>query len=348
MRVREEVLQKGTPQSTAFNKYGWGIASMFYGIGQSGVESPSQAWIEADDTGKFVAYAGCVDAGQGAATALTQIAAEELNCGMDMVHLVLGDTDLCPDSGVTAASRVTYIVGGSIVLACRALMKKLREAAAAIIEIAPVDLSFENGYFYPVDTPHRKIRTAEAVEKLKREGIQPRAEGVFFPEITSLDPQTGQGDPMATYAFATQAALVSVDVHSGQVEVLDMIACHDVGKAVNPAAVFGQIEGAISMGIGFGIMEEVTLQNGVIQNPNFSQYYIPTSLDMPDISASYVESAEASGPFGAKGLGEPALVPTAPAILNAISAATGVRPLKMPVTPEVLWNLLKESKADRE
>ena len=102
------------------------------------------------------------------------------------------------------------------------------------------------------------------------------------------------------------------------------------------------------MGIGFGIMEEVTLQNGVIQNPNFSQYYIPTSLDMPDILASYVESAEASGPFGAKGLGEPALVPTASAILNAISAAAGVRPLEMPVTPEVLWNLLKESKTDRE
>jgi CO/xanthine dehydrogenase Mo-binding subunit len=165
---------------------------------------------------------------------------------------------------------------------------------------------------------------------------------LFSPAITSLDPETGQGDPMATYAFATQGALVSVDVHSGQVEVLDMIACHDVGKAVNPAAVTGQIEGAISMGIGFGLMEEVKMQNGVIQNPNLSQYYMPTSLDMPDISASYVETAEASGPFGAKGLGEPALVPTAPAILNAISAATGVRPEEMPVTPEVLWNLLKK------
>jgi len=348
LRVREEILQRGTPTSTPSKKYGWGIASMFYGIGQTGVDAPGRAWIEPDDTGNFVVYAGCVDAGQGAATALTQIAAEELNCSLDKVHVVLGDTEVCPDSGVTAASRVTYIVGGSVLIACRALVKQLREAAAEIMEISPDDLKFENGFFYPVTAPEQKIQTSRVVESLKHKGIQPRGEGSFFPEITPLDPETGQGDPMAAYAFATQGALVSVDVHTGQVELLDMVACHDVGKAVNPAAVIGQIEGAISMGMGFGLMEEVKVQNGVIQNPNLSQYYIPTSLDMPDISASYVETAEASGPFGAKGIGEPALVPTAPAILNAISAATGVRPAEIPATPEVLWNLLNKQATGSE
>ena len=146
---------------------------------------------------------------------------------------------------------------------------------------------------------------------------------------------------MATYAFATQGALVSVDVDSGEVEVLSLVACHDVGRAVNPASVTGQIEGSVSMGLGYTLMEEVLLKDGMIHNPRFSQYFIPTSLDMPEIVSHIVEAQEASGPFGAKGVGEPALIPTAPAILNAIRAAAGIRVKDLPATPEALWKLLR-------
>ena len=147
---------------------------------------------------------------------------------------------------------------------------------------------------------------------------------------------------MATYAFATQAALVSVDVGSGEVEALSIVACHDVGKAVNPDSVTGQIEGGVSMGLGFGLMEEILLEEGRIRNPGFRQYFLPTALDMPDTVALIAEAPEATGPFGAKGVGEPALLPTTPAILNAIHAATGFRVKELPATPERLWRLLQE------
>jgi len=131
-----------------------------------------------------------------------------------------------------------------------------------------------------------------------------------------------------------------VDMKSGEVQVLCVVACHDVGKAINPANVTGQIEGAVSMGLGYSLMEEVLLEGGMIRNPCFSEYFIPTSLDMPVIYSHLVEAAEASGPFGAKGVGEPALIPTSPAILNAIGAAAGIRVKELPVTPESLWRLL--------
>jgi CO/xanthine dehydrogenase Mo-binding subunit len=166
---------------------------------------------------------------------------------------------------------------------------------------------------------------------------------VFNPETTSLDMKTAQGNPYGTYAFATQGALVSVDRETGETEVLDIVACHDVGKVVNPINVSAQIEGGVSMGLGYGLMEEVLVREGAIQNPRFSEYFVPTSLDLPDVTSLLVESEEPTGPFGAKGVGEPALLPTAPAILNAIAVATGVRVREIPVTPEKLWRLLREN-----
>jgi CO/xanthine dehydrogenase Mo-binding subunit len=176
---------------------------------------------------------------------------------------------------------------------------------------------------------------------MKGKGVPPVGEGRFDPKVVPLDPNTSQGSPYSTYAFATQGALVSVDVESGETEVLCVVASHDVGKAVNPANITGQIEGSISMGLGYALTEEILLKKGVIQNPSFSEYFMPTALDIPDITSSLVECEEPSGPFGAKGVGEPALIPTAPAILNAIHAATGVRPKELPATSEKLWYLLK-------
>jgi len=341
-KVRKEIHQRGVPISSGSRKYCWGIASIFYGIGSAGASNPGAARIEANDSGEFTLYVGCGDVGQGSSTALTQIAAEVLGCQAEKIRLITGDTDQCADSGVSAASRITYIVGRSVEMAAHHLKGSLQEVAASLLGDAKEDVVFEDGFFHPQEIPHRRVSVAEVVKTIKATGRFPVGQGVFDPEVTPLDPKTSQGAPMATYAFATQGALVSVDMATGQVEVLSVVACHDVGKAVNPAGVIGQIEGGISMGLGHALMEEVVVKNGSIKNPGFGEYFIPTALDVPDVTSMWVECEEPSGPFGAKGIGEPALLPIAPAVLNAISTAAGVRPKEIPLTPEKLWRLLKQ------
>ena len=342
-KVREEISRKGTPKSSGSKSYAWGIGSMIYGIGLTGRSNPSTTRIEADDSGRFILYLGIGDGGQGSSTVLTQIAAEVLQCQAEDIQLVSGDTDCCPDSGITAGSRVTFIIGRSVQIAAEKLMELLQGIAASIMEIDPEELRFKNGFFYSRKPRSRGVSVAQAVRRLKKQGGSPVGEGFFEPQLKALDPKTTQGEPMATYAFATQAALVSLDLDSGEVEVLSVVACHDVGRAINPSGVMGQIEGSISMGLGYGLMEEVVLEDGVIRNPRFSQYFIPTSLDMPEIASHLVETVEPSGPFGAKGVAEPALIPTAPAILNAICAASGIRVKDLPAKPEALWALLRSS-----
>jgi CO/xanthine dehydrogenase Mo-binding subunit len=338
--VRAEMARIGTPPSTASKKYGWGVAAMFYGIGAVGRSNPGRARLEVDDAGVFTLFVGIGDVGQGSSTALVQIVAEVLRCRMEEIRVVTGDTDCCPDSGVTAASRVTYIVGRSVQIAAEKLKGQLQEAAASSIGVAPGSLRLESGFFLCPEIPLLRASVAQAVATAKEKGIPLAAEGVFDPEFITLDPKTGQGEPMATYAFATQAALAAVDVGSGEVEILSIVACHDVGRAVNPDSVTGQIEGGVSMGFGFSLMEEILLEEGRIRNPGFGQYFLPTALDMPDTVALIAEAPEATGPFGAKGVGEPALVPTTPAILNAIHAAAGIRVKELPATPERVWRLL--------
>jgi len=340
--VRAEVARIGTPPSTGSKKYAWGVAAMFYGIGAGGRSNPGVARLEVDTAGAFTLFVGIGDVGQGSSTALVQIAAETLRCSMGEIRVVAGDTDLCPDSGVTAASRVTYIVGRSVQIAAERMRERLQEAAALLIGAAPESLRVENGFFLSQDAPLRQVSIAQAAAKAKERGIPLVAEGVFDPDFVALDPKTGQGEPMATYAFATQAALVAVDTGSGEVDVLTIVASHDVGKAVNPDSVTGQIEGGISMGVGFSLTEEILLEGGRIRNPGFNGYFLPTSLDMPDTVSLIAEVPEATGPYGAKGVGEPALLPTTPAIINAIHAATGIRVKELPATPERLWRMLRD------
>jgi CO/xanthine dehydrogenase Mo-binding subunit len=245
-----------------------------------------------------------------------------------------------------AGSRVTYVIGRSVQIAAEKLMEQLQGTAASMTNVDPQDLKFKKGVFRSPRAARRAVSVGQAVRRLKEEGRAPIGEADFNPEITELDPKTGQGCPMATYAYATQGALVSLDVESGETEVLSVIACHDVGRAVNPANVTGQIEGSVSMGLGYALMEEIVLKNGTVRNPHFSEYLIPTSLDMPETVSHIVEMPESSGPFGAKGIGEPALIPTAPAILNAIAAAGGVRIKELPATPEAVWRLLHSPARD--
>jgi nicotinate dehydrogenase large molybdopterin subunit len=341
-KVREEITRRGVPISFGSKKYGWGIASMFYGIGITGIPNPGFARIEAKDSGEFTLYLGCGDMGQGSATTMTQIVAEVLQSTPEKISLLIGDTDLCPDSGTSTASRVTYVVGRSVQLASEDLRDLLCKSAASLLGINVDDVLLDKGFLFASESPARRVPVSEVIEKMKKDGLAPVGTGEFNPETIPLDPKTSQGSPYGTYAFATQGALVSVDTDTGEIEVLDIVACHDVGKVVNPINVSAQIEGGVSMGVGYGLMEEVLLKEGAIQNPRFREYYVPTALDLPEVTSLLVESEEPTGPFGAKGVGEPALLPTAPAILNAVAVATGIRVKEIPVTSEKLWKLLKE------
>ena len=344
VKVREEIFRRGVPRSQGSKRYGWGVASMFYGIGAPGSSTPSVSRLEANDSGDFILFVGSVDVGQGSSTVFAQIVAEVLGCGIEKIRLITGDSDCCPDTGITGASKLTYVAGRSVQMAAQNLKAMLQGAAAAALEKPAEELILDQGFFfYHPKAPHLRVSVAQSVKKLRGQGRSSVAEGRFVPDVTPIDKETGQGSPNATYAFATQGALVCVDMDSGEVEVLSFVASHDVGQVINLHGVEGQIEGSVAMGLGYGLMEELLVIDGAIQNPRFSEYFIPTALDVPEVTSLLVEAAEPSGPFGAKGVGEPALIPTAPAILNAIHTATGVRVKEIPLTSEKLWMLLKKT-----
>jgi CO/xanthine dehydrogenase Mo-binding subunit len=207
------------------------------------------------------------------------------------------------------------------------LKQEAIEEASQLLSMGEKDLFYEEGKI--------KARTCLTTsipikEVARRCGRILRGEGHFDPETTRLDPKAGQGNPYATYAFATHLAEVEVDVETGKVKVRRIIASHDVGKAIHPKNVIGQITGGIAMGIGFALMEEFI--PGV--TTSFVDYLIPTSKDVPEVIPIIVEDKEPTGPFGAKGVGEPALIPSAPAILNAIADAIGERIYHLPANLE--------------
>ena len=312
---------------------------MFYGIGLAGRSNPGVSWAEANESGEFSLYTGIGDVGQGSSTVLAQIAAEVWKCKAEEIRVIAGDTDCCPDSGVTAASRVTYVVGRSAQIAAQKLERMLREAAASIIEISPEDLNFAGGSFYPPEAPRRSVSVSQAAKKLKEQGISPRAEGIFDPHIKPLDPQTTQGDPMATYAFATQGALVSFDVDSGEVEVLSLIACHDVGRAVNPDNVTAQIEGAVH-GPGLCPDGRGAAGKGKDPEPLLRRILYPHISGYPPDHLLRDRGGRGHGSIWGKGIGRAGPGPYRPGHPERDCGCRGHSGPELPATPEALWKLL--------
>ncbi|MFQ6110689.1 MAG: xanthine dehydrogenase family protein molybdopterin-binding subunit, partial [Nitrospinota bacterium] len=322
-------------------KRGRGVGCAFFGIGATGHPNPARCRMEAGPEGELILWAGATELGQGSHTALLQIAADSLGLGAEEVRLAAINTGTVPDAGVTAASRITYMVGRSVKGAAEGLREILFGKAAELLEIDRRDLSFRNGFFSSVSLPRKRLPLKEVARACWEQGSPPRAEGYYEAPITALTPEDGQGVAYATYAFATQAAEVEVDTETGVVEVLKIAAAHDVGRAINPALIEGQVEGGCAMGAGYALTEEVLLEEGRMINEELTSYLLPTSLDAPEVQMRIVEAAEPTGPFGAKGVGEAAMIATAPAILNAIYDAVGVRLRELPATPERVLAALK-------
>jgi len=317
---------------------GVGIACMWYGIGNTALSNPSAMRIKLDRDGRLTLYNGAVDIGQGSTTILAQICADALGVAADRIAQVIGDTDWTEDAGKTSASRQTFVSGKAAELAGAALRAAiLREANAAddaTIELAGAKVVVrEGGRRVEIDLDRLKADAA---------GVVLEGAGRFDPPTTTLDAK-GQGMPYATFAFGAQVAIVDVDTELGTVTPVRIHAAHDVGRAINPTQVEGQIEGGIAQGIGFALMEEYLPG----RTENLHDYLIPTIGDVPEIEVIIVEDPEPLGPFGAKGVGEPGLIPTASAILGAIRHATGVRVTRVPALPHRLRRALREREAGR-
>jgi CO/xanthine dehydrogenase Mo-binding subunit len=296
-------------------KRGVGIACSWYGMGNTALSNPSEMKVGIDAGGRITLYCGAVDIGQGSNTILTQIAADALGISASDVRLVMGDTARTLDAGKTSASRQTLVSGKACELAALDLKAKLAQVTdRALLRSLPAD-------------NHGDVLTGY---------------GKFDPPTTPLD-ANGQGVPYSCYGFATQVALVEVDLDLGTVKVLKIAAAHDVGKAVNPQQVEGQIHGGTAQGIGLALMEEYIPG----RTENLHDYLIPTFGDMPEMICEIVEAPTQHGPHGAKGVGEPALISTAPAIFGGIYRAAGVRVTKVPVLPHRLRAAIRAKEAKR-
>ena len=321
-----------------FRKRGIGIGAMWYGIGNTGAQNPSTARVEMDLEGTVTLYTGCADIGQGSTTTLTQIVAEVLGIEPHTIRTVVGDTKYTTNAGATSASRQTYISGNAVKEASEKLAEVLLTEAVNRLKAAKSSLAFDSGHVLVSTNPEKRIAFSDLAKRIRAKGAPLSWQGFFDPVTVPLD-ENGQGDPYGTYAFGAQMAMVTVDVLTGEVSVEKIIAAHDVGKAIHPENVVGQLCGGVAMGLGFALMEEFEPGKTI----SMKDFHIPTCADMPEVVPIIIESPEPTGPFGAKGVGEPALIPTAPAILNALADAMGERIWSLPANLERVMEAIVRS-----
>ena len=273
---------------------------------------------------RVVLHQGAMDIGQGANTVITQIAADALGVAVHAIELVGGDTDLTPDCGKTSASRQTYVTGCAAKLAAEALRRMILRHSNASHESR---IEVREGQLM-LSSAATTLSVAVASLEPNEYGYVFMAEETYDPPTQPLD-ENGQGVPYAVYGYGAQLVELSVDIFLGTVKIDHVVSAHDVGRAINPLLVEGQIEGGVAQGIGMALMEDYQ----PTRTENLHDYLMPTIGDMPQFTNVIVEVEDALGPFGAKGLGEHVLIPTAPAIVNAIRHATGAIVRDLPVTP---------------
>lgn len=312
-------------QRQSGKRRGVGVAGLWYGCGNTALPNPSTIKVGLNRDGRVVLFQGAVDIGQGANTVISQICADAIGVPIDAMIRVGADTDTTPDAGKTSASRQTFVSGNAAFAAGQLLRRRMLDLAEA-----SVDARFE------LDGSNLVVHDRGEVKSLDLTGLPAGDNGLVVLAEATYDPPTipldenGQGEPYAMFGFGAQLTELEVDLELGTVRLLKITAAHDVGRAINPALLEGQIEGGIAQGIGMALMEEYIPG----RTENLHDYLIPTIGDVPEVVSILVESNDPLGPYGAKGIGEHSLIPTAPSILNALRDAIGVANRTLPATPD--------------
>lgn len=314
-------------------KKGIGVAALFHGLslGAEGADY-AQATLTIENDKTIVLTSGLTDYGQGSRTVFTLIAAEELGVRPERIVMLRPDTDTALESGPTVASRSTVLGGNATRIAARNIAQLLDLAAADLLGCLPSQLVRDGeSYVGPGEEP---ASWEKVVDHARQMGLVLSTHGKWAAPTIHWDPETGRGTPYFLYHFAADVVEVEVDMGTGKTNVMGVWAVHDAGKVIFPQGAYGQIYGGIAQGLGYALTERVEYDNGYIQAVNFDEYLIPTAMDVPDIQAAFVETTNSVGPYGAKNIAEPGMVPVAPATLNAIAHATGRRIRELPANLE--------------
>jgi CO/xanthine dehydrogenase Mo-binding subunit len=318
--------QRAAAPAAGPRRRGVGVACIHYGVslGAKGwALDASGALVQVHGDGSVSVSIGGAEIGQGAKTAMALIAAEALGCPVESVRVLDADTALVADSGPTVASRTTIMSGNAVIDACRQIRETLAPLAA--------ELRARGG----------EPSFAELAHAAWARNLKVAASGWYVAPPSTFDLETGLGSAYFVYAFATHIAEVEVDTRTGEVTLLKMTAAHDVGRAINRNGVEGQVEGGVLQGLGYARYEDFRVAAGRVLTSSLTTYLVPTAVDAPQVDLVLVEEPWAKGPFGAKGIGEPALIPAAAAIANAVDHALGLTVGEIPLTPEVVWRALQ-------
>jgi CO/xanthine dehydrogenase Mo-binding subunit len=331
-RAAQEIGWKG--RGMAGPNRGIGFAAFFHVGGGARVYRSDGCGtiLTVDDFGLVTVITGSTDLGTGSDTAIAQIVAEELGIPVQNVRVVNDDASIRPWDVGTHASRATFVAGNSALLAARKAKEIILNAAAEVLNTSISSIVVENGVVYDRETPSKRIEFDKLVRRIHfREGGTNIVVSAFYDPPTVMQDESWRGNISAAYVFGAQAALVEVDQETGEVKVLKVVSVHDSGRIINPMAAEGQVHGGVHMGIGYALYEELVLEQGRVVNASFADYHVPTALETPVVKAVFVENPDPAGPFGAKGIGETACIPTAAAIANAVYDATGRRVKKLPI-----------------
>jgi CO/xanthine dehydrogenase Mo-binding subunit len=314
----------------------WGLALAYKNTGLGGgAPDKAGAEIELYPDDCVEVRTSSAELGQGLPTVLALIAAEVLGIPLAQVRVLLSDTDLTPDGGPTTASRQTYVTGNAVKGAAQALRQAVLAHLAEKYDTPPEQIHFIEGL---AQVGERRIPLGEVAAGMQAEGRQTKVRYEYWAPVTR--PLGEGGDMHFAFSFAAQAARVEVNTRTGEVKVLEVISANDVGSAINPLGLQGQVEGGVMMGLGFALTEEFIVENGHVVTDRMARYRIPSIVHTPEITSLLVEHPTSEGPFGAKGVGEIVSIPTAPAITNAIYNAVGVRIDRLPVDQEFILRCL--------
>jgi len=345
-KVKKDIAKKGEREIVEKNmKRGKGIAC---GYKISRTPSGASAFVKLNADTSTEIFVSSVEMGQGVNTILAQIVAEELSLPFENIKVLAADTGITPFFPASTSSRTTFFMGNAVKEAAHDIKEQLFKIAKDILKVDKKDLALEQGLFFVKKEPERKIKITEIVEKTYSGGISFLGRGTYYHYKQGNIPSHVKIEvpPALVWMYGSQGAMIEIDDETGRIKIIKISAAHDAGKAINPVNCEGQIEGGVLQAIGYGMYEELLFnERGEILNTSLLDYKIPSALDMPnETNTIIVEEPHREGPYGAKGIGEMVMVPTAPAIANAVFDAIGIRIKDLPITPDKILKALKNSK----